>query len=63
MDQLLRLVSIISMIIFGTIEVFYGLNFGEWSLKALIGFGASLALFLLTLQSSSHDDHHTQTKH
>ncbi|TDL31527.1 hypothetical protein E2R51_14290 [Jeotgalibacillus sp. S-D1] len=63
MDQLLRIVSIISMILFGTIELFYGLNFGEWSLKALIGFGAALALFLLTLQSSSNDDHYTQMKH
>ncbi|KIL52113.1 hypothetical protein [Jeotgalibacillus soli] len=50
MDQLLRRTSIIAMILFGLMGLLFWFYYGEWSFKAMTGFGAALALFLLTIQ-------------
>ncbi|PPA70602.1 hypothetical protein [Jeotgalibacillus proteolyticus] len=63
MDQLLRYISILAIIIFGAFELFFGLNYGEWSLKGLVGIGAALGLFLLTFQSSNEDHNHRHLRH
>ena len=63
MDQWLRYVSIISMLVFGSIELYFGLRYSEWSLEVLSGFGAALALFLLTLKPSQDKQHRTRMKH
>ena len=63
MDQLLRYASIVAMIVFGAIELYYGLSYGDWSLQAFIGIGAALGLFLLTLEPSHNDQHYRHYKH
>ncbi|KIL48699.1 hypothetical protein [Jeotgalibacillus campisalis] len=50
MDQLLRYGAVLAMIFFGAFELFFGLLYGDWSIQALIGIGAALGLFILTLQ-------------
>ncbi|MGD7045122.1 hypothetical protein [Jeotgalibacillus proteolyticus] len=57
MDQLLRYGAVLAMIFFGAFELFFGLVYGDWSIQALVGIGAALALFILTFQPSPKNHH------